>query len=50
MRGSQALNIAKAGRSIVAIQPKQQEIPNRRFIQFVRYLRMHSNAIQRVAE
>src|SRR6266513_270800 len=50
MRGSQALNIAKARRGIVAIQPKQQEIPNRRFIQFVRYLRMHSNAIQRVAE
>src|SRR5260370_17069210 len=50
MGGGQALNIAKARRGIVVVQPKEQKISNGRFIQFVRHLRMHANAIQRVAE
>ena len=50
MPGGQALNIAKARRGIVAIQSKQQKIPNRRFIEFAGYFRVHANAIQSVAE
>ena len=50
MPRGQALNIAKARRGIVAIQPKQQKIPNGRLIKFAGYPRVHANAIQRVAE
>src|SRR6266851_6343793 len=50
MRGRQALNVAKSRGRVVVVQPKQQKIANRRVVQLPRYKRVHSNAVQRVAE
>src|SRR5882762_6161498 len=50
MRGWQPLDVTKAGRRVVVVQAKQQKIADRSIVELLGYFRMHSNAIQRVAE
>src|SRR5260370_923289 len=50
MCGRQALNVAKACSRVVIVQPKQQKIADGCLVQVARYFRVHSNAIQCVAE
>src|SRR5216683_2699848 len=50
MCGRQALNVAKACSRVVIVQPKQQKIADGCLVQVARYFRVHSKAVQRVAE
>src|SRR2546425_472581 len=50
MRGRQPLNITKARRRVVVVQPKQQKIADGRVVKLLGHFRMNSNAIQRIAE
>src|SRR5882762_2373264 len=50
MRGRQPLHVTKARCRVVVVQPEEQKIADGRVVELFGHFRMHSNAIQRVAE